>query len=397
MTAALRSRRPHRYAARRHRGRPRRCTPTRPAVAAACITPTGRATGPGHDDGVVTRDRPGRYALKVCATYDSAPAAAHTVLMASSRMQLPVPLALTRPTDTLIPVAGPALRYEPKWDGYRVLVADGRMWSRRGTDLTPYFPDLAPVLKATLPGGTVVDGELVAWDAEAGRLDFAGLQARLTAGKKRAAAVADRPAQLVCFDLLAHDGVDLRPRPLVDRRQQLEAVLSGLRSPIVLCEQTGDQEVAAEWMQTLSVAGIEGVVIKDAQQPYPVRDGQRIWWKLKSRRTLDMVAIGIVGDPKQPTSLVLAMPGGGELATAGSTTVLSKAVALTVAPLLELTGETFERRLAWGDSDPVLVQQIRPLVVEVSADAAVDAGVLRHGARLLRARPDLEPTDLIDR
>jgi ATP-dependent DNA ligase len=270
-------------------------------------------------------------------------------------MWMPVPVALTRASDTLTPAGITAPVFEPKWDGYRVLVADGRMWSRRGTDLTRYFPDLAPVLKAMLPAGVVVDGELVAWDSEAGRLDFGALQARLTAGKKLATVAADRPAQLVCFDLLAHDDVDLRPQPLVDRRQRLETVLSGLPSPIVLCEQTNDQALAAEWMQTLSAVGIEGVVIKDARQPYPTREGQRIWWKLKARRTLDMIAIGIVGNPKQPTSLVLAMPAIGELATAGSTTVLTKTAALTVAPLLELTGETFERRFVWGTSDPVLV------------------------------------------
>ncbi len=98
-----------------------------------------------------------------------------------------------------------------------------------------------------------------------------------------------------------------------------------------------------------------------------------------------------------PGSLALAMPSeGDELETAGSTTVLRSAMTLTFAPLLQLTGETFKRRFVWGTSDPVLVQLIRPLVVEVSAGAAVDAGVLRHGARLLRARPDLQVGDVFD-
>lgn len=37
-----------------------------------------------------------------------------------------------------------------------------------------------------------------------------------------------------------------------------------------------------------------------------------------------------------------------------------------------------------------------PLVVEVSADSAVDDGLLRHAARLLRARPDLRVDDVLD-
>jgi hypothetical protein len=34
------------------------------------------------------------------------------------------------------------------------------------------------------------------------------------------------------------------------------------------------------------------------------------------------------------------------------------------------------------------------VVVEVSADAALQAGVFRHPLRYVRVRPDLEPADL---
>lgn len=53
------------------------------------------------------------------------------------------------------------------------------------------------------------------------------------------------------------------------------------------------------------------------------------------------MTIGIVGDPTYPTSLVLAMPTPDqEWATAGATTVLSKAVAPSTAALVELIGQT---------------------------------------------------------
>jgi hypothetical protein len=41
-----------------------------------------------------------------------------------------------------------------------------------------------------------------------------------------------------------------------------------------------------------------------------------------------------------------------------------------------------------------MVHVVDPLVVEVSADVAISAGVLRHAARLLRARPDLTVEDV---
>jgi ATP-dependent DNA ligase len=307
-------------------------------------------------------------------------------------------LALARSVDTLTPAGVRDPVWEPKWDGYRALTAGGRLVSRRGTNLTNFFPDLAPVLVARLPADLVLDGELVAWDTDAGRLDFDALQARMTARRRLASVVSRRPAQFVAFDVLAADGVDVRARPLRERRRILERTLSGLASPIVLCQQTDDRRVAAEWLDTLTAGGIEGVVIKDAASAYPTRDGQRIWWKLKARTTLDMVAVGYTGDPKAPTTLVLAFPGrvddDGQPVTAGSTTVLTRAIARTIAALLHPTGDSFERVFAWGGSQPTTVTVIEPLVVEVSADASADAGVLRHAARLIRARPDLEPTDL---
>lgn len=79
----------------------------------------------------------------------------------------PAPLALARLTDTLTPpgVASPC--FEAKWDGSRCTVNADRLFSRNGTNLTPLFPDMAPVLAARLPADLVLDGELIAWNTTA--------------------------------------------------------------------------------------------------------------------------------------------------------------------------------------------------------------------------------------
>ena len=68
--------------------------------------------------------------------------------------------------------------FEVKWDGVRALaaVAAGRwrLWGRQGVDYTPRYPELAVL--GRLPAGTVVDGELVVW--QAGRADFPALMRR---------------------------------------------------------------------------------------------------------------------------------------------------------------------------------------------------------------------------
>src|SRR6478735_3465204 len=216
-------------------------------------------------------------------------------------VSLRAPVALARPVDEFPPAGVRDLVWEPKWDGYRVLVAGGRIYSRHGTNLTPPFPDLAPVLTARLPDDLVLDGEIIAWDPAAGRLDFEGLQARMTAGRRIRTVAARRPAQLVVFDVLAAGQEDLRGRPLRERRAILEQALAGMSSPIVLCQQTGDVAVAREWFRTLTAAGIEGVVIKDANGTYPTEPRQRAWCKVKAKQSLDMLVVGFTGDQAAPS------------------------------------------------------------------------------------------------
>lgn len=310
-------------------------------------------------------------------------------------IELPVPLALARSAETLTPSGAREPRFEPKWDGYRALVAGGRIWSRTGTDLGRFFPDLVPVLRSRLSANAVLDGELVAWDVARGRLDFSALQARLTAGRRITSVAARRPAQLICFDLLADSDGDLRGRPLSERRARLTDMLLGQAPPVVLCQQTSDLGVAEDWFATLSAGGIEGIVVKDAAAPYPTDRGQRVWWKVKARQVLDLLAIGVLGDLGAPTALVLAAPDA-SARVVGVTTVLPRAVARALAPLLQATGSTWERQAGWTSSGPSVVSAVEPVMVEVSADVAVDDGVLRHAARLVRVRPDLEPNDLLD-
>ena len=71
------------------------------------------------------------------------------------------------------PFDSPEYSFEIKWDGVRALAAveesDWRLWGRELADYTARYPEL-DVLRR-LPAGTLVDGELVAFDV-AGRADL---------------------------------------------------------------------------------------------------------------------------------------------------------------------------------------------------------------------------------
>ena len=183
--------------------------------------------------------------------------------------------------------------------------------------------------------------------------------------------------------------------PIGDRRTRLERLLSGIASPIALCQQTTDPAVAQDWMETMIAAGVEGVVIKDRRGSYPIRPGMRVRHKLKARAYLDLVVVGVVGDPAGPTALLLARPSATGMRPAGVTTALARTLARQIGRQLQLDPGAAPRRVGWpGNTSAALLTGVEPMVAEVGADAAVDDGVLRHGARLLRLRPDLAVEDL---
>ena len=90
-----------------------------------------------------------------------------------------IPVDLMVPTTSAKLPAGDAWVYEPKRDGYRaaaMMAGETQIVSRRGTDLTEVFPDLATALRDAVPDGTLLDTEIVIY--RDGRLNFDALQQR---------------------------------------------------------------------------------------------------------------------------------------------------------------------------------------------------------------------------
>ena len=126
-----------------------------------------------------------------------------------------------------------------KYDGYRIVAyvegGRARLVTRNGNDYTRHFPAIARSLEDWAAGrAMVLDGELVVTD-EAGKTDFQALQnfLRDPSGK--------HPAY-VAFDLLAFEGDDLRDRPLAERKELLESLMSdapdNLRATACTCAAT---------------------------------------------------------------------------------------------------------------------------------------------------------------
>jgi ATP-dependent DNA ligase len=306
-------------------------------------------------------------------------------------------------------------RYEPKWDGFRCVVARDangvRMQSRNGRPFARYFPELVEAFDGLRDDDVTLDGELMI-PAEHG-FDFAALMLRLHPAERRARELAARtPARFVAFDIVWRAGRDLRRCAFAERRAELEAALDGAPAPIVATPITEDVALARSWLAASHGTGIDGVVAKDPRAPY--EPGKRTMIKVKAERTLDAVVAGYRWMMDRPAvgSLLLGLyDDRGELRHIGVASSFSErdrerfldelsplaipldahpwanGFAIEASPLGRLKG-------AAGRWTPDMAMDWVPIaltrVCEVVYDR-MDRDRLRHPARFSRWRPDREP------
>ena len=192
------------------------------------------------------------------------------------------------------PFDSPEYCFEIKWDGIRALVAvevtGWRLWGRERADYTARYPELEVLRR--LPAGTLVDGELVAFDAD-GRPDLRRLLRRhgLTGSWRIRQARHWCPVRYVLFDLLYHAGRCLVREPLVRRREVLADVCHRLDSADVRLSDGVVGQGRALYAAVVA-GGHEGVMAKHLASAY--RPGKRsaAWKKIKPRPTKGLESAG---------------------------------------------------------------------------------------------------------
>ncbi|WP_138465058.1 ATP-dependent DNA ligase [Poseidonocella sp. HB161398] len=217
------------------------------------------------------------------------------------RLSRPYPFCLAHPLEEpgALGLPGDWLA-EWKWDGIRgqMIRRGGELylWSRGEELVTARFPDFAPLLDH-LPDGTVIDGEILAWDSAAQRpLPFAQLQKRLGRKTVPKKLLAEAPARLLAYDLLEAGGRDLRERPLAERRDRLAALLGGLPPEVPLGPSPAlgfdSWEALEDLRATARERRAEGLMLKRAGSPYHAGRKRGDWWKWKlDPLTVDAVMI----------------------------------------------------------------------------------------------------------
>ncbi|MEU5565553.1 ATP-dependent DNA ligase [Micromonospora musae] len=307
---------------------------------------------------------------------------------------------------------GPDITHEPKWDGWRAIAFredDGvYLQSRAGRNLTTYFPDVTRAIRS-LPAGVVLDGELIVW--ERGRLNFAQLQRRVTAGRSLLRVARECPAHYVLFDLLADGGEVILDLPLSQRRARLERLLADAPPQLTLTPQTTDMRQVSDWLLHWTVAtGIEGVVSKRLGGRY--EPGRRGWWKYRTQITTEAIVGGVTGNLRSPDTLLLGRyDRRGRLRYTGRTHPLGAEQRAELGGMLSPLRPVQRRGgtvvhpwpeplpASWSGQldrpEPLPYVQVEPtVVVEIEADVAFEHARWRHRVRYSRARPDVSVYDV---
>ncbi len=186
---------------------------------------------------------------------------------------------------------------EWKWDGIRGQLIKREdevfVWSRGEELVNDKFPELIS-LGESLPNGTVLDGEILAF-RDGQPLPFNLLQTRIgrkTVGKKL---LNDAPISLLVYDLLEFDGEDLRKVSLQDRRKILEKLVQDNPHPNLEISSPIEGE---NWKDLIELREesrkhyAEGFMLKEKTSTYQVGRKKGGWWKWKiDPLTIDGVMI----------------------------------------------------------------------------------------------------------
>jgi bifunctional non-homologous end joining protein LigD len=177
-----------------------------------------------------------------------------------------------QPVKASKPPSGADWVHEIKHDGYRIIVRrDGptvRLYSRNAHDWTARLSAIATAARRITAKSFTIDDEAVVLGPD-GLSRFEELSRREAADT----------ATLYAFDLIEHDGEDMRNRPFLDRKNALARLLRNTEAGILF-----NEHIAEDGPVVFAHAcrlGAEGIMSKKIGSTY--RSGPcRVWIKVRN-------------------------------------------------------------------------------------------------------------------
>jgi bifunctional non-homologous end joining protein LigD len=280
---------------------------------------------------------------------------------------------------------------EVKWDGVRAIAycQAGRvtLQTRNLNDVSAGYPEVQGVGAAFGDLDAVLDGELVAFDAD-GKPSFERLQQRMhqTEASVVRRRMKSHPVVYVVFDLLYFDGHDLSGLPYERRREVLDGLGLDGESWRTPGYSVGH---AAELLEASRAQGLEGVVLKRLDSTYAPGKRNGTWLKVKNTLRQELAIGGWTpGEGRRKAHLGALLVGyfegegaerklryGGKIGTGFKQADLEE-LAARLAPLARKTSPFMT-----GAAPPKNAHFVTPqLVAEFEFRELTREGMVRHGA-----------------
>lgn len=182
------------------------------------------------------------------------------------------------------PFNDPEWLFEIKWDGYRCLafIKKGRveLKSRSDQNWSDKFLSVQKALEK-IKGDVILDGEIVVLDKK-GKSHFQLMQNYQRSDKGTLC--------YYVFDILYHDGEDLRQLPLIERKEILKSLLEKLNAPQIRFSDhiIGKGEA---FFKAASKKELEGIIAKNSMSVYQSKRSQD-WLKIKTHLRQEVVIGG---------------------------------------------------------------------------------------------------------
>lgn len=307
------------------------------------------------------------------------------------------PMAATLAPDARLPSADGGWVFERKLDGVRVLawVVEGEvsLLSRNRIHQEEVYPEVVDGLAEAVAADAVIDGEVVAYDAD-GQTSFGLLQQRMHVHSEARSRRSPVRVHFVAFDLLWVAGHDVRDLPLRDRRLLLAQVIEPGGAIELMEALEGEADTLVDRARR---AGWEGLIAKRIESRYQGRRS-RDWLKLKVVREQEMVVVGFTppsGSGRVGLGALLLgyhadgmLRYGGKVGTGFTEPVLRDLKARLEAIEVDMPPVVDPPRLKG-------TRWVRPeLVVQVGFGHWTGDGKLRH-PRYLGLRVDKDPAEVV--
>ena len=190
---------------------------------------------------------------------------------------------------------------EWKWDGIRGQIIKRNnelfVWSRGEELMTEKFPEYLP-LQNLLPNGIVIDGEIICLqqnENEIQPLSFASLQTRIGRKNITKKQLTEAPVSFIAYDIIEHDGIDIRSKTMAERRQILASIVFDVNHPVLKISPVIDfsnWDELGEIRSRSREINSEGIMLKRKNSIYEVGRKRGDWWKWKiDPLTIDAVMI----------------------------------------------------------------------------------------------------------